>query len=166
MSGALQSPSSLRMQTKRGNDIPNRISPERAPAALRAAESIWKARFPDIEVRSLSATYNCIGLVVASRRACADPDDILWILRDDGYRRLGGEAEVQVGDVVIYRDDSGTLRHAGIVIRKELIVSASNDEPLVILSQWGLDGEYTHKMSQVPEIYGKAAEFWTDRRDP
>ena len=35
---------------------------------------------------------------------------------------------------------------------------------ITVLSQWGDDGEYIHKLTEVPNEYGKAEEFWTDRR--
>ncbi len=68
---------------------------------------ILKQRHPNALLRSITATYNCLGLIVASRRVWVDPDHLLTILIQDGYRRLRGPEETEVGDVVVYRDESG-----------------------------------------------------------
>jgi hypothetical protein len=43
-------------------------------------------------------------------------------------------------------------------IRAELLYS------IVVLSKWGYDGEYPHKVSYVPDALGSPEEFWTDRK--
>ncbi len=37
-------------------------------------------------------------------------------------------------------------------------------DPLTVLSKWGGEGEYMHDMSDVPELFGTPAEFWTHRK--
>jgi hypothetical protein len=82
------------------------------------------------------------------------------ILREDDYTILSGSAQAQKGDVVVYRKD-GEVAHVGIVI--------DVDEPLTsrkisVLSKWGAFGEYVHPIDEVPVFFGRAEEFWTDRR--
>ena len=83
----------------------------------------------------------------------------------DGYRRLAGEVEVEFGDLVVYEDDDGEVTHVGIVIGKNVLTPGSSRDVLRVLSKWGGDGEYLHDLSDVPQVYGRAAAFWTDRRN-
>lgn len=121
---------------------------------------------PDAVFRSITATYNCVGMVVASRRTWVDPADLVRVLRDDGYRKLNGPEESDVGDVVIYHDDNDAPCQVGLVVRKNLFVAGEGEELLTVLSKWGADGEYIHGASRVPVYLGPPAEYWTDRRTP
>jgi hypothetical protein len=105
-------------------------------------------------------------MVVASRRVWAYPDDLKKILTDDGYRRLPGPDEAEKGDVVIYHDDHGNPCHVGIIMQKLVVIPGHNEDQFMILSKWGGDGEYLHKLSHVPSAYGRPGEYWTDRRRP
>ncbi len=157
---------SLLLETRDRWKIPNDFCCERNPAALRAARQLWEGLFPDIRFRSISGTYNCVGLVVASRRVIVLPEHLERILTGDGYRRLRGPEEAEHGDVVVYQDEEGAEpTHVGIVVRKNLI-SHADEDTLTILSKWGRDGEYEHKSRCVPEVYGRPTQYWTDRRDP
>ena len=93
---------SIPLATKQGRDIPNVQRLEKTPAQLSEARRMWTGAFPQIQLRSLSATYNCVGLVFASRRAFVDIDEAPGILADDGYRRVARD-EVVIGDLVVYR---------------------------------------------------------------
>jgi hypothetical protein len=125
-----------------------------------------KEMVPEAILRSITATYNCTGMVVASRRTWIDPEHLTRILRDDGYRQLHGPEETEPGDVVIYHDGEDEACHVGIVVRKNLLVPEENAEVLTVLSKWGADGEYIHAASRVPGYLGTPAEYWTDRRRP
>jgi hypothetical protein len=103
-------------------------------------------------------------MVVASRRTWVDPGDLLRILAEDGYRKLRGEAEAEFGDVVVYRDDSNDVCHAGVVVRKNLYDPGNPRDILVVLSKWGHEGEYEHDATYVPVFCGRPAEYWTDRK--
>lgn len=157
---------SLVLETRARWQVPNELRPERNPAALRAAIELVRQIVPDAILRSITATYNCIGMVGASRRTWVDPADLVRVLRDDGYRKLNRPEESDVGDVVIYHDENGAPCHAGLVMRKNLLVPGSQDELLTVLSKWGADGEYLHGASRVPVYLGTPAEFRTDRRTP
>jgi hypothetical protein len=152
------------LETRARWQIPNEVRLERPKAALEESVRIFKEAFPDARLRSITATYNCVGLVVASRRTWVDPEYLIRILRDDGYRRLAGAAEAEPGDVVAYHDPDGAICHVGIVIQKNLAIPGAATDPLKVLSKWGADGEYVHDMSQLPHLLGVPAEFWTDRR--
>lgn len=160
----LQRSDSLLLQTRGKWQIPNELRPERHPAARKAAIELVQGIAPDAILRSITATYNCIGMIVASRRTWVDPADLIRVLRDDGYRKLNGPEQSDVGDVVIYHDDNGNPCHAGIVLRKNLLLDNRREELLTVLSKWGSDGEYIHGAFRVPVYLGTPAEYWTDRR--
>jgi hypothetical protein len=158
---------SLVLQTRRRKwPIPNELRPERNPAALRAAIEIARGIIPDAIFRSISATYNCGGMVVADRRTWVYPPDVIVALAEDGYRRLNSPDEAEIGDVVIYHDDRGAACHFGFVIRKNLLTPGEPGDALTVMSKWGADGEYIHPASRVPSALGTPAEYWTDRRRP
>src|SRR5688572_17421766 len=117
----LQRGDSLLLQTRARWQIPNELRPERNPEALRAAIAIIRGFNPDAILRSITATYNCVGMVVASRRTWVDPEHLVRILLEDGYRRLNRQEEAELGDVVIYHDHNGAACHVGIVVRKNLL---------------------------------------------
>jgi hypothetical protein len=160
----LQRSDSLVLQTRAKWQIPNELRPERHPAALKAAIELIRGIFPDAILRSITATYNCVGLVVASRRTWVDPADLVRVLRDDGYQKLSGPEESEIGDVVIYHDDNGEPCHAGLVLRKNPLLAGGQEDLLTVVSKWGADGEYIHGASRVPVYLGTPAEYWTDRR--
>lgn len=158
----------LQLETRKGRKIPNELLPEQNPAALRAARDLAENQwFPGaLRFRSISATYNCVGMVVATRRVWVQPADLMQILIDDGFQKLAGPEYAEAGDVVIYRDDrDNEPTHVGVVVRKKLVLGSTEDF-LVVLSKWGRDGEYEHASRTVPKVYGNPAEYWTDRRNP
>ena len=155
---------SLLLETRARWQIPNEMRPDLNPVVRAESIRIWRENRPNARLRSITGTYNCIGLIVASRRTWVDPGDLLRVLTDDGYRRLRGEAEAELGDVVVYRDHAREVCHAGIVVRKNLYDPTNPGEALVVLSKWGQEGEYEHDASDVPELCGQPVEFWTDRK--
>jgi hypothetical protein len=118
-----QQSNTLLLQTRARWLIPNEMRPERHPAALKAAVEIAKAIIPEAILRSITATYNCVGLVVASRRTWVDPEHLVRILREDGYRQLSGPEGMEFGDVVIYHDRDALPCRATVVVRKNLLVA-------------------------------------------
>jgi hypothetical protein len=156
----------LLLETRGKWKIPNQLRSERNPAALRASVEMLRSLFPDAIFRSITATYNCVGMVVASRRTWIDPEHLIRVLNEDGYRKLTRPEETDVGDVVIYQDDSGVPCHVAVVVRKNILLEGGPKELLTVLSKWGADGEYIHAASSVPALLGKPAAYWTDRRTP
>jgi hypothetical protein len=142
------------------------MKPERPRAALQASVELFQRLFPEARLRSLTAIYNCIGLIVASRRTWVDPEDLIRVLREDGYWRLNKAEEAEPGDVVAYHDEHGEVCHAAIIVQKNLLVSTEQRDLFTVLSKWGADGEYVHEMTRLPAYLGKPSQFWTDRREP
>lgn len=80
-----QEPSGIPLSTKLGTWIEN-DGPglERPRQAMKEAERFAKKGRISVESRSLSATYNCVGMVLASRRAVVSPDRALTSVRSPG----------------------------------------------------------------------------------
>jgi hypothetical protein len=163
--GSEDDPESFKFFTGSNRFIENeRPDTERAPDALRAARTLFRGIYPNVECRSLTGMYNCVGMVFATRRTAVSPDHLPQILRDDGYRTIA-EANVFVGDIVIYKR-AGNPQHVGIIYEFRDISPAHDGSlrEMFVLSQWGQDGEYLHRLRDVPTIYGTELEFWTERR--
>ncbi len=159
---------SLPLATRQGTHIPNERRLEQAPARLRAAINIWTGAYREIRLRSATGIYNCMGLVLASRRTWVYPDGVSrgqlrTVLEEDGYRRLAGPAEVQIGDVVLYHRGE-EISHIAVVIEIHPVVATASWQ-ITVVSQWGADGEYIHPLEDVPQDrLGAPSEYWTDRR--
>jgi hypothetical protein len=130
---------------------------------MKAAADIFTRAHPSLKVRSLDSTYNCVGLVFASRRTAVDPDQFPRIFTDDKYVKLRTEADAALGDIAVYRDWSGAITHVGVVIDIHMDVSAAVPR-FRVLSQWGRDGEYLHDGEDVPVWLGRLTEVWSERR--
>jgi hypothetical protein len=154
----------LLIETKTKWSIPNEVRLERPAVALDASRELFKQIHPRAHLRSLTAVYNCIGLVVACRRCWVDTEHLSRVFTGDGFTRVESQAEVQLGDVVVYRDDEGEVSHAGIVAMKRLFNPEEPSDVLVVVSKWGADGEYEHDVTDVPKLLGAPAEHWTDRK--
>lgn len=136
---------------------------ERAPESLREARKIAKKVSPTAVCRSLTSKYNCMGMVFATRRTSVSIEHIRMFLVDDAYSQVEREKAVE-GDIVIYLRDSSP-QHVGLVHRREDL-SPRRDGSMIqmwVLSQWGEDGEYCHKIDEVPPFYGTPSQFWSER---
>jgi hypothetical protein len=71
---------------------------------------------PAARLRSITATYNCPGMVFASRRTCIDPMHLSRRLLDDGYRLLKPCEAARPGDVVVYKNKIKEPVHVGVAI--------------------------------------------------
>lgn len=155
----------LPLATKRGTRIPNERRREHAPIRLQAAKDIVLRSHPVAQMRSLSATYNCMGMVFANRRTWIDTDHLQLILQEDNYRQTTID-DIQPGDVIVYRDELGSVTHVGLVscIEVNLADLSEDMHKVTVLSQWGADGEYFHPADEVNERLGNPTEYWTDRQ--
>ena len=151
---------SIELSTKRGSRIPNERRLERAPQALKVGAENFKEQHPDAKLRSLTATYDCMGMVFAARRTWVGTESLEMILREDGYRRIS-EEEVVVGDVIVYRK-AGEALHVAVIIDIEIDPMEAS-RSFRVLSKWGGDGEYDHEMTDVPELLGAPQEFYSER---
>lgn len=153
----------LPLYTRRRNPIPNEYGhPVRPREAMEAAHANFMS-LPfglRLERRSADSTYNCCGMVFANRRTAIDPLDLSIIYQDE-YRTVP-RSEALEGDVAVYRDKDGDIVHVGVILRKRIITTSDEDE-LIILSQWGWWGEYIHRSRDVPPGLGELSEVWTDR---
>ncbi len=162
--GSENDPASIKLATRKGSFIPNvRRRFERHPSARRAGVQIWQQKHPNIELRSTTQSYNCVGMIFASRRTWVDPSSVQMILDEDEYRKLSEIKEVKVGDVVVYRRDTQEIRHVAIILERKANVADASWE-VTVLSQWGGEGEFVHSLDDVPSAYGRPIEYWTDRR--
>ncbi|MHB1355084.1 MAG: hypothetical protein ACYCZF_03795 [Anaerolineae bacterium] len=132
-------------QTSKGNNIPN--------SQCHECTNWERQQYPDLNRKFASATfrtepnptYNCHGLVFASRRTAIDLSSaIITILRDDGYVEIE-KGNILPGDIIIYYDNSGDFQHSGIV----LCLDKSVPVPLV-LSKWGKYKEVVHWANYCP----------------
>ena len=151
------------LSTKKGTNVPNEQRLEQTPESLRAAVDVCVGACPGIEPRSASSTYNCIGLVFASRRTWVDPEYVPLLLAEDGYYRVD-IASAKLGDVVVYRNFAREITHAGIIVEKRPVLETAEWD-VRVLSQWGASGEYVHRLSDVPSLLGSPAEFWSERKN-
>lgn len=156
-------PNRIPLVTCAGWSIPNSRRPlPRDPESQRAAAKMHTTAHESIWVRSLSADYNCVGLVFASRRTVIDVDHVSRILREDGYVAVDLPNVVQ-GDIVTYQDKRGTFAHVGVVFEctRDLVNASFRFR---ILSQWGFDGEYLHDVDDVPSEWLEGPrQYWSER---
>jgi hypothetical protein len=155
---------SLQLYTRSREFIPNETRLESLPARLQAAKDILGKNHPRAKLRSSTSTYNCMGLVFASRRTWVDPEYIRLILRGDEYQRVANLFDVQIGDIVLYSANNGKgITHVGIVVEVIPQIRTGSFQ-FKVMSKWGADGEYIHFMEDVPKQLGHPCEYWTDRR--
>ncbi len=156
---------SIRLATSKNRWIPNERRRERAPEALQEALRIATEGYPGRKLRSLTATYNCIGMAFANRRTCIEPEHVSMILHDDGYALVGSKAALMPGDVVVYEseDSPGEISHVAVVVSNDPNLR-DGSSAIRVLSQWGSDGEYLHDYRDVPPWLGKPVRFYTERK--
>ena len=152
----------IRLSTKKGRHIPNTQMTQRPKVEMETAKDIVLTHHFSARPRSLSSEYNCMGMIFAARRTCIDPDHLGMILADDGFRRIARDSDLDIGDLVVYRDKNAEVSHVGIVSRIEPY-RADNTRNVFVLSQWGRDGEYIHEVNDVGPFLGDPVEYWTDR---
>lgn len=107
------------------------------------------------QVNKESGIYNCHGLTFASRRTNLGDGEINQILNEDYYERVGSD-EVNEGDAAIYVTEDGPI-HSGIVLGVLEGVGINIRKPL-ILSKWGMMGEYVHRFDCCPPPYDELSE--------
>jgi hypothetical protein len=148
----------IALSTRENWPIPNEVVDETNAVSLQEGRALITAGHPERTVRSLSGRYNCIGLVVASRRALVLPRHLRRILKDDGYHQIARD-QVKTGDLVLYMMGK-SIEHIAVVEHISV-----KDGDIWVISQWGRNGEYRHRINDVFEVYGEPTEFWTHRRE-
>lgn len=159
--GASRDLASIPLATRDGWQIPNERH-DAAPAHLAKIRVEQHMRgHPSLQLRSRSTSYNCVGMVFASRRTCVEPECVPEILRRDGYRRIT-IALARRGDIVLYRTPDGEVQHVGLLLERTPDLSTGATQ-VGVLSQWGFGGEFIHDLRDVPPLFGDPTEAWTDR---
>jgi hypothetical protein len=153
---------SIPLSTRKGNYIRNERLREASPEILRSMLEMDRG-FTSARLRSATQTYNCMGMVFAARRTAIASDLLDWILEEDGYSLVNNDHEVEIGDLVVYRN-GGHPEHVGVVVGIEQDILRGSIE-FDIMSKWGKHPEYIHPLVEVPARFGTETEFWTDRKD-
>jgi hypothetical protein len=145
----------LQLATRRNIHISNRV--ESFDADEQNLEKIFEfdKKYPRIVKRvNKNNTYNCHGLVFASRRTnIDDPDEVKKIINEDNYQIIDKKS-VLPGDIIIYKKE-GDSEHSGIVVGKP-------EEPFyipLILSKWGQMGEYIHMANNCPYDFSNVCYY-------
>jgi hypothetical protein len=163
--GGENDPNSIRLGTRRTKHIKNEMRAEWPPNQLREDLNRCLTSFPCLQPRSVSARYNCVGMVFATRRTWIDTEFVSQLLTDDEYRLLADKSQGQVGDIAVYKSTGGDICHVGIIIKRD-VDFASGAVKFLILSKWACWAEFIHKPDEVFPSYGTLQEIWTDRRNP
>lgn len=126
---------------------------------------IDSAKNNNLVIRSVSQhLYSCVGMIFCNRRTWIDPDNLIDILTDDGYKKLTEEQKLSVGDVALYCSH-GKPRHIGLVTYIHYGDESKRQGVLNVrvLSKWGYAGEVEHFVNDVPGLCGKLDSYWSDR---
>jgi hypothetical protein len=162
--GSERDPRSIPMTTRDGSHIPNFRRPEDSPEMRRGAANTLKVEHGNAKLRSSSSTYNCVGHLFASRRTWVESDHLPAILERDGYSRVDDPSKLCVGDIVVYENAHGEITHVGQVVEMQPNL-LDGGRKVIILSKWGVYGEYLHELLDVPLLLGRPRNFWTERRE-
>lgn len=153
---------SIDLVTRKRRRIPNEQRMEWLPERMREAARILCTSHPNWTLRSLSATYNCMGMVFACRRTCIEPEHFRLIVTDDGQVEISKITDSFPGDLAAYVDGKDEVVHVGVVLDRSVDV-ASASVNLRVLSQFGADGEYIHAADDLPEyLAGARLTIWSE----
>lgn len=95
---------------------------------------------------------NCHGWVFANGRYAVPPAAVAALLQDNGYSLVQSPLP---GDVIVYRDESGSILHSGCVRRV-------HDGQVWIESKWGPGGRYLHRATD--QCYSPAFAYYRSAR--
>jgi hypothetical protein len=83
----------------------------------------------------------------------------VWSERLQHYALL-----LRLGDIAVYLNRDGRIvSHVGVVVKIEPDIAKASWN-IMVMSQWGADGEYIHSVDDVPQFLGEPKQYWTDRR--
>jgi len=155
-------PRSIPLYTRIGREIPNVHLLELHPQTARRVVEGHRKTYPTARLRRPPAGhYNCHGLTFANRRTCIpDPESVLSILEDDGYRKVK-RPEVCLGDVAVYYEE-GKVSHTGVIVQVERLEGLIGGMSIWIMSKWGQAAEYIHSFNDGPYREHRL-QFWSDR---
>ena len=150
---------SITICSRKGQAIPNTLVSPEDPRVVALKEANFSTPVGAKQLSSYDSTYNCMGMVFASRRTYIDSNDLVWVLRDDDYREIDAN-EARIGDVVTYHstESSPLIEHIGWVA-----LAQEYDSGLVgvlVHSKWGRHGEYIHPPRRTPVDFGTTIRYW------
>lgn len=165
---------SIVLQTSKGSRIRNERRLAVDPySRAELAEVVRQHRGWEVR-RPVCPTYNCAGMVWASRRTgIYQLPDYQLIRNDDGYRDTS-MVDLQAGDLAVYRSGlSGDINHVGVILQlrptnpTELWLDKFHprqDHVPYVLSKLGDSGdEVMHHYYDWPHVEVHRVEFWTER---
>jgi hypothetical protein len=119
-----------------------------------AEAAMVQAQQRELRMIRTAAPYrgsNCHGWVFTGGRYAVDGGEVERILAGNGYQVVSAP---QVGDLIIYRGETGTIAHSGVVrvVDRDLVL---------VEDKWGHLGRYLH----TPEDYSFASS-WSYYRSP
>jgi len=106
-----------------------------------------------IRLEGPNSVCNCHGWVFTGGTYGVQSKDVDTILADNSYEPV---QPAQAGDLVVYRDDSGSALHTG------LVRFVGDDGILLVESKWGPLGVFLHAPETQP--YGQQFGFWRSPR--
>ena len=178
--------------TRQGCEAGVYRGPGIAKHRLTDMDEFIRQRYPTARVRRPSdPDYNCHGLTFISRHGWVAAEDVLEfviaapdrvppdrsrvcsaliaellitsgftqrvLLKDIRRDQLRPSDPVKSGDVAIYKRGE-LITHSGIVWERN-----EETNTVLLLSKWGLYGEYFHDFRNVPDAFGTMVAFWSDR---
>lgn len=161
-------PDRIDLATRKGTPIENtvEICGDKALHALRhkvLLEQLDGHQHKLIKVIKFGdASYNCVGLVFASRRVFVPTNQVDLLLKEDGYLFVNNNSILE-GDIAVWRNETGgEAQHVGQVVYVKAINGISCP---YILSKWGVEGEFIHPPQLVPSVFGDLIEYYRIERD-
>jgi hypothetical protein len=148
----------IRLETSRRTGIRNNQGFEISAFNRNWSESLPKDFPYAIRRTGMSALYNCHGLTFACRRTrIEDSAEIQRILSDDAWTEIDIRNTLP-GDIVVYFSEDGDANHSGLVVEIEPSLGLPR-----IISKWGHAGEFIHRLSDCPQMYGPIQKFYRCR---
>lgn len=155
----------IQLATRLDTWIPNARQLPLPPQRMEAAVAMIHAEVASACERARESTYNCLGMVFASRRTAIEPEHFELIASDDGYSPIVDDALAKVGDIVAYNTTDGVLLHTALIV--DVARNVREAKIMIrVLSQFGYDGEYEHDVDDVPAYFkelGFTRTIWTER---
>ena len=126
----------------------------KSPEALEASMlELERYTHEVIRIEGPNPNCNCHGWVFTGGNFGVPSEQVDTIVADNGYVPV---ERAQAGDLVIYRDDSGSPQHTG------LVRFVGEDGMVLVESKWGPLGVFLHTPETQP--YGQNFGFWRSSR--
>ncbi len=150
MANTLSNTRDINLETRLGNRIENIQVLGLPKSSRKRFELLAKEWQKKVTIRrGPTGTFNCHGLVFASRRTFVeDSGEVQKILNEDGYQRVSPE-RVNEGDIIVYIQD-GDYEHSGMVVGVGPDRYVGNLLVPLVVSKWGNFWEVIHSANTCP----------------